>query len=102
MADIHIAVAGTLEASSADFVCDGVNDDVEIQAAIQATGPEGGTVFFGAGNYSVSKAIGILSDGVSLQGDAGGGTVITAASDWQGDIAPGGGFPDGRHQLCRC
>jgi len=69
MADVRIAIAGNPEAASADFVCDGTNDEIEIQLAIDATGPGGGTVFFGAGNYSVSKAIAVLSDSVSLQGD---------------------------------
>jgi hypothetical protein len=95
MPNIHIAIAGSSEAASADFVCDGVNDDVEIQAAIDATGPGGGTIFFGAGNYSVSKSIAVFSDGVSLQGDLDGGTVFKTASNWVSGTGPEGALTTG-------
>jgi hypothetical protein len=50
---ITVALAGTPQAATADFVCDGVNDDIEINAAIAAGG---GLVRLAAGDYSTSRA----------------------------------------------
>lgn len=39
---VTVARAGTPEAATADFVCDGVNDDVEINGALQQLNLVGG------------------------------------------------------------
>jgi len=43
------------EIANADYVCDGVNDEVEIQAAIDSI-ESGGTVYLSAGTFILSKA----------------------------------------------
>jgi len=67
----------------ADYVCDGVDDQVEIQAAIDAS-PEGGTVALTIGDFIISGTINLNKRGIHLFGVksgayqpiAGGGTVI--------------------------
>lgn len=45
--------------AQADYVCDGTNDEVEIQAAITALPAMGGSILFLEGNYSKGAAAGI-------------------------------------------
>ena len=52
----------------ADFVCDGINDQIEIQAAINLLGPRGGIVHLTEGIFYISSAITIHGDGVTLEG----------------------------------
>jgi hypothetical protein len=88
---VTVAMIGTPEAATADYVCDGVDDDVEINAAAaQAAAAGGGTVQIAAGNYSTSQPITVLGDGVALEGASAGGTVITPASNWTAIQGAGG------------
>jgi parallel beta-helix repeat protein len=41
--------------ASADYVCDGTNDEVQIQAAIDALGSTGGKVILSAGNFLINS-----------------------------------------------
>ncbi|HEV8693282.1 MAG TPA: calcium-binding protein [Lysobacter sp.] len=101
MSDIFVAMAGTPEASSADYVCDGIDDDVEIAAAIAAAGSLGGaTVHLGAGVYSVSAPIVVLDDNIHLTGAGGGLTTLQAASDWQSQVHPNGAHLAGMVSFC--
>jgi hypothetical protein len=81
---VVVAVQGTPEAKHADFVCDGVDDHIEINAAIAravspAPGrPRNGIVQMAAGTYSVAQPVAVFEDGVTLQGVAG-RTIIQAA-----------------------
>jgi len=93
MADIVItvAIAGTPEAATADFVCDGSDDQIEINAAIEAAGAAGGgTVMLAAGIYSTSRPIVSFADNVAIEGDSGGGTSIVPAADWLAPPHPSG------------
>ncbi|KKQ42275.1 MAG: hypothetical protein US59_C0012G0020 [Candidatus Levybacteria bacterium GW2011_GWB1_37_8] len=57
----------------ADFVADGRDDQVEIQAAIDALSSSGGTVQLSEGTFNLSSGIVISSDGLTLKGQAGQG-----------------------------
>lgn len=62
-----------------DYICDGVNDDVQIQAAIDAVGAAGGgTVFLRAGTYVIGTQIDLDSTEVHLVGEGMGATVLQA------------------------
>lgn len=71
-------VVSTTSDGAGDYLCDGTNDDVEIQAAIDAVELlGGGTVIIRRGNYSINT--GILMDGGKVQviGEGIGATVLT-------------------------
>ncbi|MFC1950545.1 NosD domain-containing protein [Chloroflexota bacterium] len=51
----------------ADYVCDGVDDQVEIQAAIDALPADGGSVLLLEGLYTIGNHI-LLSDNITLEG----------------------------------
>ncbi|HYC48820.1 MAG TPA: hypothetical protein VED01_25355 [Burkholderiales bacterium] len=100
MTDFVVARAGTPEAASADYVCDGVADEVEINAAIAAAAASGGgTVHIEGGTYSTSAPITILGDNVSLTGDAG-ATTIEAAAGWRATAHPNGAYLSGMITFC--
>jgi hypothetical protein len=63
-------------AASADFVCDGTQDDVEIQAAIDSL-PDGGLIILLDGTYTLSGSIELASL-VSLRGAGPAATVLVA------------------------
>lgn len=63
----------------ADAVCDGTNDDVEIQAAIDAVAVKGGRVLLHAGTYTLGASVALKSN-VSLEG-VGNGTVLTTLTN---------------------
>ena len=64
-----------------DYLCDGVDDQVEIQAAIDALPEGGGEVVLLDGVYNISARISINSGGVCLVGN-GYGTILNCNSDW--------------------
>ncbi len=65
--------------SSADYICDGTADDVEIQAAINAVSTAGGgDVFIKEGTYSVNTIINLASN-VNVRG-SGGNTKLVITS----------------------
>lgn len=81
------------DADSADYVCDGTDDDVQIQAAIDeliSSGTTGGRVLLLEGTYSVSPGVvNLYQQSPWLQG-MGRGTVIEPDADtgdvlWVGD-----------------
>jgi parallel beta-helix repeat protein len=67
---------------SGDYQCDGTDDDVQIQAAIDAVEVAGGgTVFVRAGTYVLGAGLVIDSANVTLQGEGAGATIIQAKSE---------------------
>ena len=66
-ATIVIAASDSSEKSKAqaDYVCDGVADDIEIQAAIDALPSLGGIITFLEGNYTVTARI-VIKDKTTL------------------------------------
>lgn len=69
--------------SSADYVCDGAADEVEINQAITAVNAAGGgTVQLRAGTYTTAASV-VMKTNVRLIGEGIGNTIITgAASDY--------------------
>ncbi len=67
-ATLIVAANNSLDKDRADYVCDGANDDVQINQAIQALGPEGGMVLLLEGGYSISANIVIDKNYVTLAG----------------------------------
>jgi parallel beta-helix repeat protein len=70
--------------STADYVCDGVADDVGIQAALTTVGVTGGVVFLKQGTYDLTAALTIPSN-VTLAG-AGRTTIIKANASFSGTL----------------
>ena len=52
-----VAAYNSLDTSRADYVCDGTNDQVEINQAITALGTTGGVVYLLEGTYNISASI---------------------------------------------
>jgi len=70
-------VASSTSAQTGDYTCDGTADNVEIQAALDALGSEGGRVILLEGTFSLTTAIRIPDNKkIVLQGQ-GGATIIT-------------------------
>ncbi|MDY6833346.1 MAG: polysaccharide deacetylase family protein [Chloroflexota bacterium] len=71
--------------ADADYICDGIKDEHEIQAAIDAT-RSGGIVKLLPGTYTKSTAAGIdiWKDTITVEG-TGKDTIITLANDIKGD-----------------
>ena len=76
-ADLVVAASDSQDKERADYVCDGISDDIEIQAAIDALPPGGGTVLLLEGTYIIDgvpavspeyRSIIILKDNVSVVG----------------------------------
>jgi len=61
--------------AAADYICDGVDDDVEIQQAVDALPATGGKIFIYAGDYHLSNAISRSIDNIWIEG-AGKGTYL--------------------------
>jgi len=70
--------------AGADYVCDGVDDQVEIQAAINALPSAGGKVSITAGNYKLYSWINLVKNDVTVMGEGGGTNLIATFPD--GDV----------------
>lgn len=71
-----------LSKQQADYICDGTDDDVQIQAAIDALPANGGKVIQTEGTFNTTSTINILSDNITLSG-FGAGTIIKSVADNQ-------------------
>ena len=85
-ATIVVAASDSLKNRSANYVCDGVDDQVEIQAAIDALPAGGGKVVLLDGAYLISAAIALNSDNLDF-GGVGTSTILKiadsgVAQDW--------------------
>lgn len=67
-------------ATDVDYLCDGTADDVKINAAIRALPSTGGEIVILDGEYSITSAILLNKDGVSLVGN-GHSTVLRKMKD---------------------
>lgn len=67
----YVAAADSSDADKAraDYVCDGVDDDEEVKAAVASLLPQGGTVKFAAGNYRADAWF--VPDGITFEGTSG-------------------------------
>lgn len=77
--DVTVGATDSIHSASADFICDGTNDELTIQAAIDSL-DGGGTVFLMSGSYKCEGSVNIATDSVSLIG-AGFSTVLQRAWD---------------------
>lgn len=66
--EITIGFEGTVEAVSADYVCDGTDDDVQWQAALDALPASGGKLVALAGNYVFGATVSRAIDNVTIEG----------------------------------
>lgn len=89
-ASVIVAASGADGAlkAGADFVCDGTNDEAEIQAAIDSL-PSGGHVYLTAGDFYIGGAV-MLSKTLYFSG-AGDSTVLRRRYD-ETSAAPGDGI----------
>jgi parallel beta-helix repeat protein len=63
-----VAANNSLDKTGADYVCDGVADQVEINQAINDLPTSGGRVLLLEGTYNISGSITILKNNVTLEG----------------------------------
>jgi len=75
--------------AQADYVCDGVDDDVEIQAAIDALPVVGGKVQLSQGWFRTTSPISIIKQYVWLQGQGPATTIYTTTDINSIDANPG-------------
>jgi len=77
---IIVAATDSKTQIKADYNCDGTDDEVEINAAIDALPSTGGMVFLMEGTYNINASITIDVDNTSLIG-TGKSTIIATSSD---------------------
>jgi len=77
-ATVYVAASNAKDTKNCDFLCDGVDDDLTIEAAIDALPATGGTVMLSEGSFILGSSIDILKSNVRLLG-SGAGTVIKGA-----------------------
>ena len=70
-----IAAKNSRDRQKADYVCDGVSDQAEIQIAIDALPPKGGKVSLLEGEFLIKNTI-YLPSNVTLEGQGPGSTII--------------------------
>lgn len=99
-ATIVIAASNSSTASkvAADYVCDGINDSIIINQAINSLSSVGGTVLLLEGEYNLTTAIGLNSN-VTLKG-VGNATVLKVASSFvDGDIIVNSDWSEGNSNI---
>ena len=74
-----VCASDSVNKAQCDYVCDGVADDVEIQAAIDAAGLRG-VVLLSEGHYVINHSL-TLDSGVSLRGASRWNTIINCSPD---------------------
>lgn len=74
-ASFVVAAYDSIDNENADYVCDGVDDQIEIKAAIDNLPASGGLIYLREGTYVVSDSIHIGKSNVALAG-AGASTII--------------------------
>ena len=66
--ELIIGFVGTAGAATADYQCDGTDDNVQWQAALDALPPSGGKIIGLAGNYVFSATVSRAIDNVTIEG----------------------------------
>jgi parallel beta-helix repeat protein len=80
-----VAANDSLDKTGADYVCDGVADQVEINQAINDLPTSGGRVLLLEGTYNISAPITILKNYVTLEGQ-GAGTKLFLVNGAECDV----------------
>ena len=78
-ATLVVAASDSLDPSRADYICDGVADEVQINQAYSDLPAAGGKVVLLEGNFSINAPITPLSNSV-LKGNGLGNTILTLAA----------------------
>lgn len=73
-ATVVIAASNSLT-SQADFVCDGTNDDIIINEAIDTLPTDGGRILLLEGTYNISSSINVNNSNIEIEGQ-GKGTIL--------------------------
>ncbi len=84
-ATLIVAANDSQNKYKADYICDGTNDEVQIEAATSALPSGGGVIYLLEGTYSIGTSIDITKSNVSLIG-AGKNTVLYLADEAKTDI----------------
>lgn len=63
-----VAASNSVHKNEADYVCDGTDDQVEIQSAIDSLPTTGGSVYLMEGRYNINGQITITKDNVTILG----------------------------------
>ena len=80
---IVVAQAGTAAAATADYVCDGSGDEIEINAAIgELAIAGGGTLQIAGGFYSIDRPVVVYDDNIHITGEGAEQTIIQPSDDW--------------------
>jgi len=81
-ATVVVAASNALSESrrQADFACDGVADEAEINAAIAALPASGGRVVLSEGTFNIAEAVSLNGDYISLVGQGPYSTVLNAVA----------------------
>lgn len=77
---VIVAASDSLNKASADFICDGTDDQVEINAAIERIAPIGGVCYLMEGAFKITDSILVRAPGVELRG-SGWHSVINAGTN---------------------
>ena len=80
-----VSASDSLDRTKADYICDGVSDQTEINSAIAALSASGGVVYLLDGTFIIDGQITIDKSNVTLVG-AGAGTVIKIKDSHNADI----------------
>ena len=69
--DVFVAAHDSSQADKdrADYVCDGDDDDVQIQTAIDSLGSSGGTIYIAEGTYTADGTMRIEEDDITIMGE---------------------------------
>jgi hypothetical protein len=65
---ILVGLIGTVEAVTADYICDGTDDQAQLQAALNALPASGGELVLLAGTYSVSATVTFPINNITVSG----------------------------------
>jgi len=65
---VIVAAWNSIDKTRADFVCDSIDDDIEIQAAIDSLPEQGGTIYLKEGDYDISDSLHINKKNVIFCG----------------------------------
>jgi len=75
---VVVAASDSVRPKRADYICDGTDDETQINLAIEAVKTKLGVVLLLAGRYDIETATILLREGVILQGEGSSATVIQA------------------------
>jgi len=77
---LTVAASNSLDIVNADYVCDGVADEVQINAALNALPAAGGCVCLMEGTFTLAAAVTIPGNDITLSG-TGKGTLLTTTAN---------------------